>query len=148
VQEAVNAGLDTVKSYVSLVLPVNVEVLRLAGNSPIDGTGNAVRNTLIGKRARQRSFRRRRQRRHQRAARRRRVDRWRGAGWIPFRHRLRPRQHRPDRRLCTGRRYESISDHAIFVGLARGHLAPGAFFVGTAAHDGDDRIIYNPATAR
>jgi len=34
-------------------------------------------------------------------------------------------------------------DHAIFTTLAVGTLASNAFFIGAAAHDADDRIIYN-----
>ena len=34
----------------------------------------------------------------------------------------------------------------MFAGLGLGALAAGAFVVGTAAADGDDRIIYNQAT--
>ena len=30
--------------------------------------------------------------------------------------------------------------------MTPGALAPGAFQTGTAAHDADDRIIYDPAT--
>ena len=37
-------------------------------------------------------------------------------------------------------------DDFIFVGLATGALDPNAFFVGSAAHDADDRIIYNQTT--
>ena len=39
-------------------------------------------------------------------------------------------------------------ENAVFTQLSApgAALAPGAFFVGTAAHDADDRIIYNSAT--
>jgi len=37
-------------------------------------------------------------------------------------------------------------DDAVFAGLAPGALAAGAFVVGTAALDADDRIVYDPAT--
>jgi len=37
-------------------------------------------------------------------------------------------------------------DDAIFTGLTVGPLAAGAFVIGTAAADGDDRIIYNQTT--
>jgi serralysin len=33
-----------------------------------------------------------------------------------------------------------------FAGLAVGALSANAFFIGTAAHDADDRIIYNDVT--
>jgi serralysin len=37
-------------------------------------------------------------------------------------------------------------DDAVFAGLGLGTLSSGAFHVGAAAHDADDRIIYNSAT--
>ncbi len=37
-------------------------------------------------------------------------------------------------------------DTSVFTGIGLGALAAGAFVTGTAAGDGDDRIIYNPAT--
>jgi len=39
-----------------------------------------------------------------------------------------------------------VLDRAVFTTLSFGTLAPGGFFVGSAAHDADDRIIYNSAT--
>jgi Ca2+-binding RTX toxin-like protein len=36
-------------------------------------------------------------------------------------------------------------ENAVFIGLAGGTLAAAAFFKGSAAHDADDRIIYNAA---
>ena len=39
-----------------------------------------------------------------------------------------------------------VLDDAAFAGLGLGALAAGAFRVGTAATDGDDRIVYNQAT--
>jgi Ca2+-binding RTX toxin-like protein len=37
-------------------------------------------------------------------------------------------------------------ENAVFTGLAGGVLAAAAFFKGSAAHDADDRVIYNAAT--
>ncbi|MFJ5488029.1 calcium-binding protein [Hansschlegelia beijingensis] len=37
-------------------------------------------------------------------------------------------------------------ENGVFVGLATGALAAGAFYVGAAAHDADDRIIYDQAS--
>lgn len=41
-----------------------------------------------------------------------------------------------------------VLDHSIFAGVATGALAASAFHSGTAAHDGDDRIIYDSATGK
>jgi Ca2+-binding RTX toxin-like protein len=41
-------GIDRVDSSVDFTLGANVEQLRLTGNANIDGTGNALANTLIG----------------------------------------------------------------------------------------------------
>lgn len=46
--ESVGAGADAVKSYVSYVLPANVETLFLLGTSWINATGNALDNRLMG----------------------------------------------------------------------------------------------------
>ena len=48
VVEAVNAGIDTVHARVSHTLAVNVEHLVLTGNRVINGTGNALANTITG----------------------------------------------------------------------------------------------------
>jgi VCBS repeat-containing protein len=39
-----------------------------------------------------------------------------------------------------------LLDNAVFTAIAEGGLAPGAFVLGTAAGDADDRIIYDAAT--
>ncbi|MEA3028826.1 MAG: hypothetical protein QOG13_151 [Sphingomonadales bacterium] len=41
-----------------------------------------------------------------------------------------------------------LLENAVFTGLAAGALAAGAFVIGTAAADADDRIIYDSATGR
>lgn len=48
VVEDANAGTDTVKSTVSLVLAANVENLVLGGTGALNGTGNGLANTLTG----------------------------------------------------------------------------------------------------
>src|SRR5574341_2173382 len=48
VLEALNGGSDLVRSSVSYVLPLNVERLELTGAGDINGTGNALANTLTG----------------------------------------------------------------------------------------------------
>ncbi|WP_196305647.1 beta strand repeat-containing protein, partial [Rhodoblastus acidophilus] len=48
ITEAANAGTDTVQSSVSLTLGANVENLTLTGTAAINGTGNALNNTIVG----------------------------------------------------------------------------------------------------
>jgi Ca2+-binding RTX toxin-like protein len=48
VTEAFNAGLDRVNSSVTYTLSANVEQLMLTGNAAINGTGNALDNSLYG----------------------------------------------------------------------------------------------------
>jgi Ca2+-binding RTX toxin-like protein len=48
VNEAANDGLDTVRSSVSFTLPVNVEALILTGAAATSGTGNTVANSITG----------------------------------------------------------------------------------------------------
>lgn len=46
--EQAGAGTDTVRSTISYVLGDNVETLRLGGSVHLDGTGNALSNTIYG----------------------------------------------------------------------------------------------------
>lgn len=48
VTENLNEGTDTIKSGVTLTLPANVENLILTGATAINGTGNALPNTITG----------------------------------------------------------------------------------------------------
>jgi Ca2+-binding RTX toxin-like protein len=46
--EAANGGTDTVRSYINWTLAANVERLELKGAGNLNGTGNALANTLVG----------------------------------------------------------------------------------------------------
>ncbi|ELS47243.1 type 1 secretion C-terminal target domain protein [Microcystis aeruginosa FACHB-905 = DIANCHI905] len=46
--EALNGGTDTVNSTLTYVLGDNVENLNLTGSGSINGTGNALNNTIVG----------------------------------------------------------------------------------------------------
>ena len=48
IAETLNGGIDTVRSSVSYILPANVENLTLSGSAAINGTGNALANTITG----------------------------------------------------------------------------------------------------
>ncbi|HKX58842.1 MAG TPA: hypothetical protein VJN00_05690 [Steroidobacteraceae bacterium] len=48
VNEATNDGLDTVRSSVSYALPDNVEALMLTGAAVLSGTGNVLANSITG----------------------------------------------------------------------------------------------------
>jgi Ca2+-binding RTX toxin-like protein len=48
VTEGTSAGLDTVESYLSYILGSNLENLMLMGGADINGTGNALANSLTG----------------------------------------------------------------------------------------------------
>ncbi|MFN5514251.1 MAG: bluetail domain-containing putative surface protein [Cyanobacteriota bacterium] len=48
VTENLNEGTDTVKSDIGYTLPDNVEKLTLNGSANLNGTGNALKNTLTG----------------------------------------------------------------------------------------------------
>ncbi|MDQ1832614.1 putative Ig domain-containing protein [Massilia scottii] len=48
VTEAANAGTDSVSTGISYVLPANVENLTLTGSAAINGSGNALNNSIAG----------------------------------------------------------------------------------------------------
>ncbi len=134
--EAAGAGIDTVRTIVSHTLAANVENLSLEGLRSLTGIGNDVANvitgsinndtingrlgsdTLSGDAGRDRFV----------------FDTALGAGNV-------------DTVLdFTVGSDLVVLENDIFVGLAPGKLTSGAFRIGSAALDADDRIIYNNAT--
>lgn len=135
VVEARNQGLDKVLSSIKYTLGSNVENLELTGTTAIDGTGNAVANVIVGNS---------------------------GANTLNGKagNDVMTGGDGADRftfntTLNSATNVDTITDfqigldkivleNAIFrkVGLS-GALSADAFYIGTAAHDTTDRIIYD-----
>jgi Ca2+-binding RTX toxin-like protein len=135
--ERPNEGVDRVNSSVSYSLrSTHVEILRLIGTANIDGTGNALDNVLVGN--------------HGDNV----LDGLGGAdllvghgGADMFLFSVRPNGGDVDRIADFSLVDDSIGlDAAIFRAGPAGVLRAQAFYVGAAAHDATDRIIYNSAT--
>ncbi len=135
VVEGANGGVDQINSAVSFVVGGHVETLTLTGTDAINGTGNTLSNTIFGNGAANV------------------LDGGLGsdvltggAGADTFRFTT---------ALGAGNRdviadFSVIDDriqldNRVFVrlGSEAATLAPGQFFAGSAAHDADDRIIYD-----
>ena len=141
-------GLDTVESSISYVLGPTLDRLILTGANAINGTGNALGNTLTGNNAANslnslggddslfgKSGNDT-------------IVTGSGADGIYF-----------DTALNAATNVDAITDlavasdtlfldDAVFTGIALGNLAAGAFRLGTSALDADDRILYDAATGR
>ncbi|MBA2771347.1 MAG: calcium-binding protein [Sphingomonas sp.] len=158
VTEAAREGIDLVKSSLSYTLGDNVERLTLIGTGAISGTGNALHNTITGNGAANEI-------RGERGN-----DRLfggggaddiygglgndrltGGAGADDFYFDSAPNSASNfDRILDFTPADDTIQlDLSVFTGLAgAGALAAGAFRLGTAAGDANDRIIYDSATGK
>jgi hypothetical protein len=133
VVELASQGTDTVRSSVSYTLSNNIENLTLAGVGNISGTGNALVNTVLGNNGANLI--------NGMAG----SDTLRGLGGSDsFRFSTAFGAGNIDHILDYNVAADTIQlENAVFTGLAGGTLAAGAFFIGAAAHDADDRIIYN-----
>lgn len=152
--EAAAAGVDTVRSTVTLTLAANVENLALQGTANINAFGNASNNALTGNNGNNilsgaagkdvlsgglgndlliGGLG---------------VDLMTGgAGFDAFVFNVAPISANFDRIQDFSAAFDTIRlENAIFTGLAAGALAPSAFRVGAAALDANDRVIYNQAT--
>ncbi|MFJ5487212.1 hypothetical protein ACIKTA_06070, partial [Hansschlegelia beijingensis] len=135
--EATGQGFDQVYSSVSFSLAGQyVEQLVLTSNGAVDGTGNNLANGLIGNSAANV------------------LDGWKGAdtlsgggGQDTFSFATALGASNVDHITDFIAADDSIRlENGVFKGLAAGALKAGAFYAGTAAHDADDRIIYDQAS--
>ncbi|MEI5682320.1 MULTISPECIES: M10 family metallopeptidase [unclassified Mesorhizobium] len=142
--ELAGEGSDVVKSSVDWTLAANIERLELMGTSNLTGNGNGSNNTLIGNSG---------------------TNVLRGAagndrivggggkdtlvggsGNDTFLFNAAHSVTNIDKITDYNPAQDTIQlENAIFTGLAAGWLATVAFHIGTAAHDANDRIIYNSA---
>lgn len=137
ITEAASSGTDTVLSSISLLIGSNVENLTLTGASAINAHGNALDNVLIGNNANN-------------------VligndgdDTLTGGGGLD--------KFRFDTTLNSATNVDHISDFVVgddriqldddifTMAGPDGTLDAAAFYIGAAAHDASDRIIYNSA---
>jgi len=134
--EASGQGTDTVMSSATFTLGVNVENLTLTGGGSIGGTGNTLDNAITGNAGNNL------------------INGGRGNDLLTgsggsdtflFDSLL---TANVDTVADFAVADDSIQlDRTIFTALTTaGPLSAGAFFVGAAAHDADDRIVYNAAT--
>ncbi|WP_348272889.1 calcium-binding protein [Mesorhizobium sp. YR577] len=134
--EALNGGTDTVRSSVHWTLSANTERLELQGTGHLNGTGNALANTIVGNAGNN-------------------VLNGGagsdiltgGAGSDTFFFNTALGASNIDRITDYNVAQDTIRlENAIFTGLADGWLKASAFHIGTAAADPSDRIIYNKTT--
>jgi len=148
-------GTDRVQSSVGFALGDNVENLTLTGSAGIDGTGNALNNAITGNGAANAlsggdghdtllggagadvlrggtggDI----------------LNGGTGADSFVFDTALDGTTNRDGITGYSVAADTIVLDSAVFAGLAAGPLAAGAFHIGSAAADADDRIIYNAAT--
>jgi len=134
--ELASGGTDVVHSRVSHVLTANVENLTLAGKTNIDAAGNGLANVLTGNVGRNV------------------LDGGLGAdmlagggGGDTFRFSTALGPDNVDRIVLFNHNTDAIQlDHTVFAALATGGLAAGAFNLGVAATQADDRILFDTAS--
>ena len=136
VTEAAGAGTDTVRSSIAYTLGANVENLVLTGSANVNGVGNTLANHLTGNAGSNQL--------NGGAG----ADTMTGGGgadYFLFGSAL--GAGNVDRIIDFTVVDDTIRlDDSVFTGLAVGPLAAGAFYIGAAAHDASDRIIYNSTT--
>lgn len=133
VVEAAGGGTDMVQSWVSHALGANVERLKLFGTAAIDATGNELANVLMGNSDHNL------------------LDGGLGAdtlngggGGDTFRFSTALGPDNVDRIAAFDHAADTIQlDQDVFAGLGLGALGAGAFNLGAAATQADDRILFH-----
>ncbi len=137
VGENANSGTDRVESAVSYTLGANIENLRMTGSTSVAATGNTLANILIGNSGNNL------------------IDGKTGSDTLSggagkdtflFDTALGATNIDTITDFSVGQDMINL-DRTIFKTIgADGALAAGAFYAGAAAHDADDRLIYDPGT--
>jgi len=144
--EQSGGGNDTVRSDVSYTLGNNVENLTLAGVAAINGTGNSLANTLTGNAAANVLSGQGGNDTLNGGAGNDVLNGGAGADRYVFDTALNGSSNVDRLADFSAVNDTIVLDRTIFSQLATGTLPDSRFFAGTAAHDADDRIIYNAAT--
>jgi len=136
IESSAAGGSDRVQSSVSFTLGNNVEDLKIIGAGAVNGTGNALANTLVGNAAANQLNGLTGN------------DTLQGGGGADgFRFTTALGATNVDRILDMQVGVDDIVlENAVFTTLAAGALPASAFRTGATAGDADDRIIYDPAT--
>ena len=134
--EAAGAGIDTVRTTASYTLPANVENLSLEGLRSLTGIGNDVANVITGSINNDMIYGRLGSDTLSGDV---------GRDRFVFDTAFGPGNVDTILDFTVGSDLV-VLENDIFVGLAPGKLTSGAFRIGSAALDADDRIIYNNAT--
>lgn len=130
------SGTDTVRAAATYELAANVENLILTGTDDLDGTGNALNNTLTGNSGHNV------------------LDGGDGndilngcGGGDTFRFSTEPGTNNIDTIVAFDHAVDTSQfDSALFLAFAAGDLEAGAFNMGTTATDEDDRVLFDAAT--
>ena len=134
--EAAGAGIDTVRTTTSYTLPANFENLSLEGLRSLTGIGNDVANVITGSINNDMIYGRLGSDTLSGDV---------GRDRFVFDTAFGPGNVDTILDFTVGSDLV-VLENDIFVGLAPGKLTSGAFRIGSAALDADDRIIYNNAT--
>ena len=140
ITEGLNAGVDLVRSSATHTLATNVENLTLTGTGAINGTGNTLANVIIGNSAANILAG--------------------GLGNDTLTGGLGANSFLFNTALNASTNRDTVTDYNVaadtirlenlvftkLVGVNNTLLTANQFWIGTGAHDLDDRIIYNSAT--